>query len=221
MALRASPVFYGLGVPRGDRSAVVVIPGFLGTDFYLQELYYWLRRINYRPYMSGIGRNAECLDLLVGRLSQTIKKAAAETGGKVHLIGHSLGGVLARSAAVRLQELAASVITLGSPFRGIQSHPIVLQTADRVRARIVREQRGAQPDCYTGYCDCGAVTALQKPFPSSILQSAIYTRTDGIVDWRVCVNEDPETNFEVKGTHVGLAFNLSVYELIATRLARK
>ena len=221
MALRASPVYYGLGVPRGDRSAVIVVPGFLGTDFYLQELYYWLRRINYRPYMSGIGRNAECLDVLVGRLSQTIKKAAAETGGKVHLIGHSLGGVLARSAAARLPEQVASVITLGSPFRGIRSHPLVLQTADRVRARIVSAQRGAQPDCYTGYCDCDAVTALQKPFPSSILQSAIYTKTDGIVDWRVCVNEAPETNFEVRGTHVGLAFNPSVYELIATRLARK
>jgi len=147
MALRASPVFYGLGVPRGDRSAVVVIPGFLGTDFYLQELYYWLRRVNYRPYMSGIGRNAECLDLLVGRLSQTIKKAAAETGGKVHLIGHSLGGVLARSAAVRLPGLVASVITLGSPFRGIQSHPIVLQTADRVRARVLAHDASAHTVC--------------------------------------------------------------------------
>ena len=221
MALRASPVYYGFGVPRGDNAAVIVIPGFLGTDHYLQELYYWLRRINYRPYMSRIGWNAECLDLLVGRLSHTVKSAASETGGKVHLIGHSLGGVLARSAAARHPGLVQSIITLGSPFRGIRSHPIVLQMADRVRARILREKRREQPDCYTGYCDCNAVTDLQKPFPSSILQSAIYTKTDGIVDWRVCVHDDCETDFEVKGTHVGLAFNPSVYELIARRLAKK
>jgi len=33
--LHASPVFYGFGVPQGDGSGVVVIPGFLGTDLYL------------------------------------------------------------------------------------------------------------------------------------------------------------------------------------------
>ncbi|MGH9523520.1 MAG: hypothetical protein ACRD3E_13420, partial [Terriglobales bacterium] len=38
LLLHASPVFYGLGVPHGDGSAVVVIPGFLGTDLYLTHL---------------------------------------------------------------------------------------------------------------------------------------------------------------------------------------
>lgn len=36
IALRTSPVSYGLSVKRGDGSAVVVVPGFMGTDFYLQ-----------------------------------------------------------------------------------------------------------------------------------------------------------------------------------------
>ena len=35
---------------------------------------------------------------------------------------------------------------------------------------------------------------------------AIYTTTDGVVDWRCCINEDG-TDVEVPGTHVGLAFN--------------
>jgi triacylglycerol lipase len=35
--LRVSPVCWGYGIPRGDGSAVVVIPGFLMTDFYLGE----------------------------------------------------------------------------------------------------------------------------------------------------------------------------------------
>jgi len=33
--LHVAPVYYGLGFPPGDQSAVVVIPGFLGTDAYL------------------------------------------------------------------------------------------------------------------------------------------------------------------------------------------
>src|SRR5260370_35176170 len=60
LLLHATPVYYGFGVPRGDDSAVVIIPGFLGTDLYLMELHAWLARIGYQPYFSGIPINAEC-----------------------------------------------------------------------------------------------------------------------------------------------------------------
>lgn len=218
LALRSSPVYYGIGIPRGDDSAVIVIPGFMGTDFYLQEVYYWLRRIGYRSYMSRIGWNAECVNTLVDRLSETISKAHSQTGRKVHLIGHSLGGVIARSAAAQWPEKTSSVITLGSPFRGIRSHPLVLAAGERVRERIRRQGGSLQPDCYTGYCGCEAVIAVQNGLPKSVFQTAIYTRTDGVVDWRVCVTDDHSTNFEVSGTHVGLVFNARVYGLIAKRL---
>ncbi len=218
LSLHSSPVYYGFGVPRGDRSAVIVIPGFMGTDMYLQEIYSWLRRIGYRPYMSRIGWNAECVNTLVDRLSETITRAHAETGGKVHLIGHSLGGVIARSATSQRPDRIASVITLGSPFRGIRSHPLVLAAGERVRERIRRENGHLQPDCYTGYCGCAAVTAVQRGFPETVQETAVYTKSDGVVDWQVCVTDDPATNFEVAGTHVGLVFNASVYSLIAKRL---
>src|SRR5271157_5960451 len=118
LLLHATPIYYGFGVPRGDDSAVVIIPGFLGTDLYLMELHAWLRRIGYRPYFSGIGLNAECPNLLIQhRLNQTIDRALAETGRKVHLIGHSLGGIIARSAAGQRPKDVASVITLAAPMR--------------------------------------------------------------------------------------------------------
>jgi triacylglycerol lipase len=222
LALHASPVFYGFGVQRGDGAAVIAVPGFMGTDFYLQELHGWLRRIGYRAYLSNIGRNADCLDLLVDRLLQTIQKAYDETQGMVHLIGHSLGGVLALSAAQLRPDLVASVITLGAPFRGIRSHPVVLEMSKVVRQRIRDARRDqSKPACFTGYCDCEAVNALQVPCPHTIPHTAIYTRTDGIVDWRVCMNDDPATDVEVQSTHIGLAFNPVVYELIARRLAQK
>jgi len=196
-----------------------VIPGFLGTDAYLAELRAWLGRVRYKAYLSGIGRNAECLELLVGRLIQTIEQARRETGRPVHLIGHSLGGILARSAAALRPDMVASVITLASPFRGIRSHPMVLQAAELVRAKVTRERGSYRPDCYTGFCTCGAVSSLEWPFPASIPQTAVYTKQDGIVDWRFCINDDPKTDCEVSGTHVGLVFNAYVYQLIASRLA--
>jgi triacylglycerol lipase len=217
LALRASPVFYGCGVPRGDGSAAVLVPGFLGTDWYLLELHGWLARLGYRPHLSRIGRNAECLDVLSSRLFDTVETARAATGRPVHLIGHSLGGLLARSLAARRPELIASVVTLGSPFRGIRTHPIVLLASDQVRAQIRRE---ARPDCYTGFCRCPAVSGLAAPIPASVPQLAVYTRTDGIVDWRVCVNDDPATDVEVSGTHVALVANPGAYRAIALHLAR-
>lgn len=221
IALHTAPVFYGLGVPRGDGSAVITVPGFMATDLYLQELHCWLRRIGYRPYLSKIGRNADCLDVLVDRLFETIQKAYDETHGTVHLIGHSLGGVLALSATALRPDIVASVITLGAPFRGLRSHPMVLEMSKMVRDRIrVTRRDETRPACFTGYCDCSAVSALQIPCPHPISHTAVYTKTDGIVDWRVCVNDDPATNVEVQSTHVGLVFNPWVYELIAKRLAK-
>ena len=178
LALRTSPVLYGCGIPRGDGAPVVVVPGFLGSDVYLLEMYFWLGRIGYRPFLSRIGRNAECLDVLVGRLLGTVEEARASTGRPVHLIGHSLGGMLARSAAVRRPDRIASVITLGSPFRGIRSHPLVMQAASTVRARIRSraEQRDDRSDCFTAACQGDAVAALDAPRPSSMPQIAITKR---------------------------------------------
>jgi len=218
--LHLSPVYYGFGVEKGDGSAVVVVPGFLGSDVYLYDLYLWLRRIGYTPYLSNIGWNADCLNTLSERLIETIEKAADETGGPVHVIGHSLGGVLSRSAVVQNRKLIRSVITLASPFRGVKSHPGVVELSNRIRKRIFKKTDKTDfPNCYTGHCECLAVTSLHHGMPRDVKQTAIYTKSDGIVDWKSCVSRYEENNFEVTGTHVGLVFNYHVYKLIAERLA--
>lgn len=84
--LRLSPVYWGFGIPPGDGSAVVVIPGFLMTDLYLTEFRSWINRIGYKAYWSGIGVNADCPNLLIQQhLKETIDRAYKETGRKVHL----------------------------------------------------------------------------------------------------------------------------------------
>src|ERR1039457_4132804 len=222
LLLHATPVYYGFGVPRGDGSAVVIIPGFLGTDLYLSELHAWLGRIGYRPYFSGIGVNAECPNLLMQRhLAKTIERALAETGRRIHLIGHSLGGVIARSVAGQRPRDIASVITLASPFRGTATSRTVLHAADAIRQRILLEHGpSVLPNCYTGSCTCSFVDSLKRNIPSSMCETAIYTRDDGIVDWRFCMTGNREVDFEVPGTHIGMAFNPSAYAIVAERLAR-
>lgn len=222
LLLHASPVYYGLGIPHGDSSAVVVIPGFLGTDHYMTHLHSWLERIGYRSYLSGIGLNAECPNLLIRyRLADTIDKALKETGRKIHLIGHSLGGIIARSVAAQRPKDIASVITLASPIGRTVMHPSVLNAAKAVRQQILNQHgQSVLPDCYTPRCTCNFISSLRCMMPASVAETAIYTCDDGIVDWRYCRTADRDSNFEVPGTHVGLVFNPSVYAIIAERLAQ-
>lgn len=221
--LRASCVYYGVGVPRGDRSAVVVVPGFLGKDCYLTELFLWLWRIGYRPYMSRIGRNADCPNVLIERLLETVHRAHDLEGGRVHLIGHSLGGVLALGAAAVAPRIVGKVITLGAPIRGPKVHPLVLHNADMVRNRIQRAgERTDTPmpkDCFTYSCACGFACAVTQKLPKGVPHLALYSRTDGIVDWRHAMTGDKKRDRQISSTHCGMAWNPEAYRHIAKALA--
>ena len=219
--LHAAPIYYGMGTPRGDGSAVVLIPGFLCPDHYLFPLRGWLGRIGYEAFFSGISVNAECPNLLIERcLNETIEKALAKTGRRIHLIGHSLGGVIARSIAGQRPRDIASVITLGAPFRGAVAHAGILRAAEAVRQRILKKHGdGVFPACYTGHCTCDFMDSLERDVPPAVMETAVYTADDGMVDWHHCKTDNPEADFPVSGTHVGLVFNPSVYMIIANRLA--
>jgi pimeloyl-ACP methyl ester carboxylesterase len=223
IALHASPVYYGFGVPRGHGQPVVLVPGFLGSDRYLTEMHLWLRRVGYAPYFSGIGRNVDCPEILTQRLLKTVRQAHEETGMKVTIVGHSLGGMLARAAAHRAPSIVEQVITMGSPFRSLRAHPLVLSAANFVRSNIVRERKRRHEvtqNCYTPDCTCSFVRTLQdeeavEPYGTA----AIYSKCDGIVDWHSCVEDDAALNNEVTATHIGMAFNPDVYRTVANLLA--
>lgn len=217
LRLHVSPVYYGYGVAHGNGEPVVVVPGFLGSDLYLRGMHRWLRRLGYSSYPSAIGRNYDCPDLLAERLVLTIDQANLDTGRKVHLIGHSLGGTLARVVLGRAPTKVAQVITLGSPLESADVHPFVLAAKEVVRRRI---HSGAprRPECYTESCTCPFVSEVSRVPPPSVPRHAIYTRADGVVGWQSCIEDDSSMNIEVRSTHLGLAFNAEAYREIARLL---
>lgn len=219
LALRTSPVFFGCGVPRGDGQPVVLVPGFLASDSSLIELHQWLGRIGYRPYFSKIGRNADCPDHIQGLLLNTVRRAHGETGQRVKLIGHSLGGMLARSVALDHPELIETVISMGSPFRdAVRAHPAVIAATDTLRREGNRAGKNLKPSCFSGHCTCGFVKNMLAPTEYETRHFAIFSKNDGVVDWRSCIEEDPALNTEVKCTHIGMAFHPAVYQAIGRRL---
>ena len=220
MALRTSPVYFGCGVPRGNGEPVVVVPGFLASDLSLTELFSWLARMGYRPYFSHVGRNADCPDHVANMLLETVERAYTETGQKVRLVGHSLGGMLARSVALDHPEYVERVISLGSPFRdAVRAHPVIIAAASQLR-RVRTRGSNIRPTCFSGHCTCPFVKNMLAPESRGVPTFAIYSRNDGVVDWRSCVEDDSTLNDEVSCTHIGMAFHPGVYRALGRRLAQ-
>jgi triacylglycerol lipase len=70
--------------------------------------------ITYKPFGTSVEQVAE-------RLVAEVKRILSDTGAdKVHLVGHSLGGVVIGEAIAsgRLAGQVDTIVTLGSPFRG-------------------------------------------------------------------------------------------------------
>jgi hypothetical protein len=129
---------------------------------------------------------------------------------------------MARVAAVRYPQRIAQVISLGSPVNSMRAHPTVLTAARFVRGRILWRRRSqVDSKCYTGECGCDFLDAVRRRLPSSVMHASIYTKSDGIVDWRSCLDQNGGLNIQVRGTHIGLAFNADVYRNVAIILASK
>ncbi len=219
LSLHASPVYYGAGVPRGDGGPVVLVPGFLCTDAMLFELYFWLGRIGYRAYLSGIGVNADCPGRLAARLRRTVERASAETGRRVRIVGHSLGGILGRRVSLERPDIVSQLVYLGSPLQAVHAHPAIVAAAVAVQAArsVLSPEEGR---CLTDRCPCGFARDVTRPLSACVRHSAIYTRADGVVDWHDSQEADPGLNHEVGGTHIGLVFNPRAYQVLAEVLAR-
>lgn len=204
LSLRLSPVFAGYGIERGHGEAVVLVPGLFAADASMIELSGWLARIGYRPYASGIGVNAVRTEIAIATVIATIDRAHAETGAPVHLIGHSLGGVVARAAGRRRPGRVSQIITLGSPVNGLSAHPAVLAAAQLIHNEDID----------------ACLATVQQPLPTTIDETNIYSKTDGVVDWRTCYRPDA-TRIEVSGTHTALIANAAAYSAIASALTAK
>ncbi|NNL87337.1 MAG: hypothetical protein HKP27_16875 [Myxococcales bacterium] len=221
MKLRFSKAYCGRGLPHGNGEPVLVIPGFLSNDIVMFEMHRWLLRIGYKPHASRIPFNVDCPNETAKRLVARIATLHDETGERVRLIGHSLGGMLARSLAQYAPEHTDRVITLGSPFRDlVRAHPAVVGLWDHIKeAQGNLLGRNLKPSCATGHCLCDFVKHMLDPEESSVPQFAVYSRKDGVAHWESCVTEDDAMNDEVNCTHVGMAFHPMVFEAVAHRLA--
>jgi pimeloyl-ACP methyl ester carboxylesterase len=214
-AVERDPIATGDGVPDGRGRRLVLVPGFFAGTKSFSQLEPWLQRCGWETRRAPVGRNdqpsEEVLDLLDDWLTATV----AEQGGPVPIIGHSRGGQEARVLAVRRPEAVSLLVTLGAPLR-VQYPPHVAVRAPAAAYQLAAWARRTPVD---GEARSRFEADRTAPFPDEVPFVSIYSRTDGFLDWRFCLDPAAE-NVAIDCTHFGLTASVPAFTAIATALGR-
>ena len=216
-----SSVWRGEGVTDGQGRPVLLIPGFLAGDGSLSMLTHWLRRSGYHTRKAGMWLNVDCSGRSLGRLERSLEGLVEGQGRPAVVIGQSRGGSFAKVLAQTRPELVSGVVTLGTPqLDPLAVHPLVrLQIEAVALASSLRVPHLFSRSCIDGKCCETFWEQLAAPLDPSLGYLAIYSRSDGIVDWKACLDPSAE-HLEVSSSHCGMGMNPGVYRGIADALER-
>ena len=198
---------------------VLLVPGFLAGDSSLGPMSRTLRHEGFRTYRADIRANVGCTLSAAAQLEERLEEIAQRRGSRVRIVGHSLGGMLARGVAAKRPDLVAGIVTMGSPMLAPGAHHVSLARSVDLLVRLNRAgMRGLMAeDCVAGLCAQESFDQARAPLPEGVDFTAIYSRRDGIVDWRACV--DPAAcAVEVRSSHVGMAFDPVVISAVSAAL---
>jgi pimeloyl-ACP methyl ester carboxylesterase len=205
-SLLLSPLL--MRAPKGDGHPVLTLPGLLASDLSMAPMRRYLRELGYDTYAWKMGRNIGGFSRMRAALRDRLAEIHAGTGRKVSIVGWSLGGVYARDLALQAPDLVRCVVTLGSPF------------ANDVRAtNATRLYEALSGEAVEDESELRKAIAGDLPVPAT----SIYSRTDGIVNWRTCLQRPSDTaeNIEVYlASHTGLGVNAAALWAVADRLAQ-
>ena len=219
--LLRSPIWRGAGVQPGDGRPVLLVPGFMAGDGTLSTMAKWLRANGYWTRRAGIGTNVGCSQDACERLEERLEALAERTGSRVAIVGQSRGGVLARVVAARRPDLVSGIVTLGAPTVSmLRVHPLVLLQVGLVGALGTGRVPGLfSMRCLRGACCEPFRSDLLEPVPPEVRYVCVYSRTDGIVDWRACLDPAADEQVEIRASHCGMAVSAGAYQQVAHALA--
>ena len=196
-------------LPRGDGHGVLVLPGFMASDYSTAPLRSLLSDLGYDAAGWNLGRNVRIDNARIEAMMCCVEELHERTAGKVSIVGWSLGGVFARELAKMAPEKVRGVISLGSPISDDRGHTNA--------ARLFEYLNGKEPEPMQG----GNFRKLAEAPP--VPTTSILTRTDGVVHWRgsvQCGDREDCENIEVLASHCGLGVNPAAVYAIADRLAQ-
>ena len=217
-----------MGTPATGRAAfrtsepVLLVPGFMAGDTSLALMARTLRRRGFRTYRSHMHANVGCTFTATTLLESRLESIAIRRGSRVQIVGHSLGGMLARGLAVRRPDLVSGIVTMGSPMLAPGAHHRLLTGGVSVLNRLsaVGLKGFMSRECVSGPCAEISFHEVRQPLPPGVAMTNVYSRRDGIVDWKACIDPEGE-HVEVRASHIGLALDPRVIRLVGDALLRQ
>ncbi|HZG50424.1 MAG TPA: hypothetical protein VEY90_12955 [Thermoleophilaceae bacterium] len=219
-ALVRDPVFRGDGVVDGGGRPVLLLPGFLAGDGSLALMAGWLARTGHRPSRAGMRANVSCSGAVLPRLEQLLERLVAEQGQRAAIVGQSRGGTLAKVLARRRPELVCGIVTLGSP----QIDPLAIHTLVRLQVRAISRLGSlGVPGLFTRGCMDGDCCAsfwedLAAPLAPDVGFVSVYSKSDGVVDWRSCLDPAATELVEIGASHCGMAVSAPAWREVGRAL---
>jgi pimeloyl-ACP methyl ester carboxylesterase len=199
-----------LSTVEGDGHPVIVYPGLGAGALTTAQLRNHLASCNFQVHDWDRGVNTGpdgVLDAWLPCLVERVAELHAQHGRKVSLVGWSLGGIYAREIAKSCPDSVRQVITLATPHRSIggANHAGTIfkwMGGDTSQLTVELQERLAQ----------------RPPVPTT----SIYSKTDGIVSWRGCLEDPAEDveNIAVDASHLGMPTHPDVLRIVAHRLAQ-
>jgi triacylglycerol lipase len=219
-ALLRDPISRGDGVADGRGRPVLLIPGFLAGDASLSPMAAWLRRAGYRPSRAGIVSNVNCAGALMPRLEERLERVVSLQGQRAAIVGQSRGGTLAKVLAHRRSDLVSGVVALGSPqLDPLAVHPLVrLQVEAVSRLGSLGAPGLFKRSCLDGDCCASFWHDLTEPLPRDVRLVSVYSKSDGIVDWRSCRDPHATELVEIDASHCGMAVSGAAWRAVADAL---
>ena len=193
---------------QGNGKPVLLTPPYLGNDVSTRFVRKYLKAVGFKTYKWELGVNtinSKYLPKLEERLDEIFEKHQE----KVSLVGWSGGGIFAKIIANRYPDKVEQLVTIGSPIWGISNMQTpLIKTLEFFRGKTLRERN--------------KIILEELEHIPNVPITCIYTRTDGLVPWKNCLEAETYRmdikNIEVFGSHCGLGANASVLVSVANSL---
>lgn len=192
-----------------DATPVLLVPGFSG-----QDVVYWnvfRRRLDRDGFpaftVTFPGLGLQDVEESAAKVAKRVRAIREATGGdRVHLIGHSLGGLVIRTYVQQMEggDHAGVCATLGTPHQGTLA----------ALAALVR------PACRQMLPGSGFLRELDEA-PLEVPFVNVYAAWDGLVVPHTNARFEPAENHRLRlGGHWGLLLRGAAYRPIRQRLRR-
>ena len=183
---------------------VVTVPGVGSNGLAMAPLRRFLNTRGHTAHDWGLGRaDSRDFESTVSGLIAKVVELAEREEDSIDLIGWSLGGLLARAVGRTAPTPIGRIITYGTPVIGGPRFTILAETFDPSDIAAIEER-----------------IDKRRKVPLTVPVTAIYSRNDGVVAWRACIDPDDRNveHIEVTSSHLGMNLDPDVWATISKRL---